>query len=136
MFNQEMVAQGYAFEYTYKVPYNYQAAFKKAQSDARAMQLGLWSPATYTGEQRHADAAPTVALVPLLKPQPSVAPQSTAAPQHLAPAINCDPAYPDVCIPPAPPDLDCGDISYRRFHVLRPDPHHFDGDGDGIGCER
>ena len=51
------------------------------------------------------------------------------------PPGNCDPAYPDVCIPPPPPDLDCADIPYRNFRVLPPDPHHFDGDGDGIGCE-
>lgn len=49
---------------------------------------------------------------------------------------RCDPSYPDVCIPPPPPDLDCKDIPYRRFKVLPPDPHHFDADGDGIGCER
>ncbi len=48
---------------------------------------------------------------------------------------SCDPAYPTVCIPPPPPDLDCADIPYRRFTVLAPDPHHFDGDGNGIGCE-
>ena len=47
----------------------------------------------------------------------------------------CDPAYPTVCIPPPPPDLDCGDIPFRNFKVLAPDPHHFDGDHDGIGCE-
>lgn len=51
------------------------------------------------------------------------------------PPGNCDAAYPDVCIAPPPPDLDCPDIPYRRFRVLPPDPHHFDGDGDGIGCE-
>jgi Protein of unknown function (DUF1524) len=50
-------------------------------------------------------------------------------------AAGCDPAYPTVCIPPPPPDLDCGDIPYRNFKVLPPDPHRFDGDGDGIGCE-
>lgn len=49
---------------------------------------------------------------------------------------QCDPAYPSVCIPSPPPDLDCGDIEYRRFEVLQPDPHRFDGDKDGIGCER
>ncbi len=48
---------------------------------------------------------------------------------------NCDPSYPGVCIPPAPPDLDCKDVPYRRFQVLAPDPHKFDRDGDGIGCE-
>jgi micrococcal nuclease len=40
-----------------------------------------------------------------------------------------------VCIPPAPPDLDCGDIAHRQFTVLPPDPHGFDGDHDGVGCE-
>jgi micrococcal nuclease len=50
-------------------------------------------------------------------------------------APACDPRYPGVCIPPPPPDLDCGDIPFRRFTVLPPDPHRFDGDGDGIGCE-
>jgi len=48
---------------------------------------------------------------------------------------DCDPSYPDICIPPYPPDLDCGDISYRNFYVSPPDPHGFDGDKDGIGCE-
>ncbi len=50
-------------------------------------------------------------------------------------ASNCDRSYPDVCIAPPPPDLDCKDIRYRNFKVLSPDPHHFDGDNDGIGCE-
>jgi micrococcal nuclease len=49
---------------------------------------------------------------------------------------DCDPSYPDVCIPPPPPDLDCADIPYRKFRVLSPDPHRFDRDGDGVGCER
>ena len=48
---------------------------------------------------------------------------------------NCDPSYPDFCTPSPPPDLDCGDISQKRFTVLQPDPHRFDGDKDGIGCE-
>ena len=52
------------------------------------------------------------------------------------PRAGCDPSYPDVCIPPPPPDLDCRDIPYRRFRVLPPDPHGFDRDRDGIGCER
>ena len=48
---------------------------------------------------------------------------------------DCDPSYPDVCIPSPPPDLDCSDISDKRFTVLSPDPHGFDRDGDGVGCE-
>ena len=38
-------------------------------------------------------------------------------------------------LPPPPPDLDCGDIPYRRFAVRYPDPHNFDGNHDGVGCE-
>jgi micrococcal nuclease len=41
LFNLELVAQGYAFEYTYNLPYRYQAQFKQAQRDARAQQRGL-----------------------------------------------------------------------------------------------
>lgn len=48
---------------------------------------------------------------------------------------NCDSSYPDVCIASPPPDLDCKDISYRNFQVVGDDPHHFDRDKDGIGCE-
>jgi hypothetical protein len=48
---------------------------------------------------------------------------------------NCDPSYPTVCIPPPPPDLDCGDISFTNFTVVGNDPHGFDGDNDGVGCE-
>jgi len=49
--------------------------------------------------------------------------------------VSCSQYYPDVCISPYPPDLDCGDIHHKRFKVLQPDPHRFDGDKDGIGCE-
>ena len=66
--------------------------------------------------------------------------KSTSTPPPSTPATettqsSCDPSYPDVCIPPPPPDLDCGEISHRNFTVLPPDPHRFDGDKDGIGCE-
>ena len=56
-----------------------------------------------------------------------------------APAGNCEPSYPDVCIPIGSADLDCGDMSVRafsvRWDVAVPDPHRFDADADGIGCE-
>jgi hypothetical protein len=48
---------------------------------------------------------------------------------------KCDSSYPGVCIPPPPLDLDCGDVSYHNFKVLSPDPHGFDKDNNGIGCE-
>jgi len=68
------------------------------------------------------------------------APPPAAPPPPPPPSSgNCAPSYPDVCIPPPPPDLDCKDIPYRNFRVIYdvpdPDPHHFGGDHDGIGCE-
>jgi hypothetical protein len=48
---------------------------------------------------------------------------------------RCDSSYPDFCIPPSSPDLDCSEIQYRNFRVLPPDRHGFDRDNDGIGCE-
>lgn len=52
--------------------------------------------------------------------------------------LGCDPSYPTVCIPPPPPDLNCADIPFRNFRVLRDipdaDPHDLDGTHDGVGC--
>jgi hypothetical protein len=48
---------------------------------------------------------------------------------------NCDPSYPAVCIESPPPDLNCGDIPYKNFEVAGSDPHGFDRDNDGVGCE-
>ena len=67
--------------------------------------------------------------------EPSYEPPKYTPPPSTTPEPSCDPSYPDVCIPPYPPDLDCGEISYRNFRVTGSDPHGFDGDKDGIGCE-
>jgi hypothetical protein len=48
---------------------------------------------------------------------------------------NCDSSYPDNCISSPPPNLNCKDVSVNDFEVLPPDPHGFDRDEDGIGCE-
>ncbi len=48
---------------------------------------------------------------------------------------DCNSSYPDVCIPSPPPDLDCSDFSFGNFKVVGGDPHRFDGDKNGIGCE-
>jgi hypothetical protein len=65
-------------------------------------------------------------------PRPS---PTRTPPPRVQSTRNCHPSYPTVCIPLPPPDLDCHDIPYRRFPVVGSDPHWFDGDGDGIGCE-
>lgn len=42
-FNLEMIKQGYGYEYTYDLPYQYQAEFKAAQKYAERNKLGLWA---------------------------------------------------------------------------------------------
>jgi len=73
---------------------------------------------------------------PILEPEPI--PEPTSQPTQSQPVQSqnqCDSSYPSVCIPPYPPDLDCGEIGYSNFRVVPPDPHGFDGDRDGTGCE-
>lgn len=89
--------------------------FSNYEFQAEESQLGIW-------------LFPTETSTPISTKTPI--PTKTSSP-----SLNCHPSYPDVCIPYPPPDLDCGDIPYRRFRVLPPDPHGFDGDNDGIGCE-
>ena len=57
---------------------------------------------------------------------------------------SCDPSYPDFCIEPNQSDLNCQDddgilesneIPHKNFKVGSDDPHGFDKDKDGIGCE-
>ena len=49
--NLDMIAQGYAYEYTYDVPYKYQAEFRQAQQQAQSGKVGLWSPQTCSGQK-------------------------------------------------------------------------------------
>lgn len=91
----------------------YAAQLLAAARKAKAAKRGLWG------------ACPGTRLDPLAAVSTG-RPRTSTAP--------CDPSYPDFCIPPPPPDLDCKDIG-RSFTVRPPDPHGFDGDGDGRGCE-
>ena len=73
------------------------------------------------------------------RPVAAPPPPPPPAPPPPPPPGKCAASYPTVCIPPPPPELDCGDIPYTNFTVLwnvpDPDPHHFDGNHDGVGCE-
>ena len=44
LFNLDMIAEGYAHEYTYDLPYRYQQIFRTAEDSARTDERGLWSP--------------------------------------------------------------------------------------------
>jgi len=121
MLNYELVAQGYAQVVTYPPDVRHADWFLQAQREAREQGRGLWGACGEFG-------------VPAASPTPTT--PTPTPPQQQPGRSKCDPSYPDVCIPPPPPDLDCSDIPYRRFRVLPPDPHGFDRNRDGIGCER
>lgn len=78
---------------------------------------------------------PSTTMPVLPAPTPGPTPVATPIASGGATSGACDPAYPTVCIPPPPPDLDCPQISFRNFVVLAPDPHRFDGNHDGVGCQ-
>jgi micrococcal nuclease len=48
--NFVMVREGYAFEYTYRNPYKYQATFQEAGVDAQSEGQGLWNVSTCNGQ--------------------------------------------------------------------------------------
>jgi micrococcal nuclease len=50
LFNLTLIQQGYAHEYTYNIPYQFQAEFKQAQQQAQDANRGLWSPNTCSGK--------------------------------------------------------------------------------------
>ncbi len=106
--NAELVRRGYASAYTYPPDVAHADELVALARQAREAGAGLWGACGGPGVPAGRAATGTGA---------------------------CSPAYPTVCIPPPPPDLDCRDVAARRFEVLPPDPHGFDRDGDGVGCE-
>ena len=127
MVNELLIAEGFALGSPSLPDVKHQDRLSAAQQQARNAGRGLWGPA----------CRPTATPIP-----PSATPTSrpifvpSSAPARTRPSSdNCSPAYPTVCIPPPPPDLDCRQIPFRRFQVSPPDPHKLDPNSDGIGCE-
>jgi micrococcal nuclease len=71
----QMIKEGYAHEYTYKVPYKYQAEFKAAEKEASAAKRGLWAD----------NACPST--TPAAAPTPT--PSPTTTPPTPPPATSC-----------------------------------------------
>ena len=96
-------------------PYARLAEYQRAEVAAKAARRGTWRCA----------------------PPPGPPPPPPPPPPPLLPV--CHPSYPTVCIPPPPPDLECSQIPHRqvtvRHDVANPDPHGFDPDHNGVGCE-
>jgi micrococcal nuclease len=62
MFNEVMIKQGFAAEYTYGDPYRYMGRFRTAEKEARATWTGMWRhcparPEVIPGRRQHAQKA-------------------------------------------------------------------------------
>ena len=109
----QLIAGGFAKVYVYnRHEFQRVDAYRAAEATGRRLGKSLWR------------CSATAAPVPVAPPA--------------SPRTNCDPSYPDVCIPRYSEvgDLDCADVPYKNIRVVGIDPHGFDGrDNDGVGCE-
>ena len=110
-------------------------AARNAKGDWCQLASGVWIAASLVANAPVGlPVAAVIPTPPAAKPSPiPTAPAVRAAPA--VPAQQCDPCYPDVCIPAVSYDLDCPEVPFCQFRVTC-DPHRFDGDHDGIGCEK
>jgi micrococcal nuclease len=118
--NEELVKAGLAVARRYPPDVTMAEVLEAAEAEAHLRGLGVW-------------AVPSTALAAATTVSTTPTPTTKATTATVSP--GCHRSYPDFCIPSPPPDLDCRDIPRSNFIVLPPDPHHFDGDNNGIGCE-
>lgn len=72
--NGKMIADGYAFEYTYDKSYKYQKDYKAAEKLAKDAKLGLWSSSTCNGDRKKGTKdeikvnIPNTTIIPIYTP--------------------------------------------------------------------
>ena len=119
--NLELARRGAAAPYFYRGDRGrYAGSLMRAAVAAKGARRGLWG------------ACPSTVLNPFRAVATGWSAPSSQTP---APTGKCDPNYSGVCVPPYPPDVDCGDVR-APVRVVGRDPHRLDGDGDRIGCEQ
>ena len=124
--NLELVKRGAAAPYFYQGEKGkYASELLQAAEEAKANKVGLWGACARA----------------VLNPSAGISTGSSIESDSqilIAPGgDNCDPNYKG-CIPPYPPDLDCGNIramGLAPVYRIGGDPHRLDRDGDGVGCE-
>jgi micrococcal nuclease len=137
--NEAMVRSGYAAQSTFPPDVKYEERIQEAARFARNHGYGLWSACETDAEGDTNELGGTGTKSSPGEQAPlTPVPQQTEVTDPAGGVAGCDPAYPDLCIPPPPPDLDCSyvyDQGFRHISVLPPDPHNLDGNHDGVACE-
>lgn len=129
--NLELVRIGAAAPYFYQgTKGEFADEFESAADFARENQLGIWKncPGFNYDPTKSIDTGYSTAVsqATLLGSRGDVTVLGTN---------KCSPDYRE-CVPPYPPDYDCGDLAnLGLIHVLGSDPHRLDRDGDGLACE-
>ena len=116
-FQETMIRQGFAEEYTYSKAYKYQSLFKAAENEAKSKNLGIWGSACTSPSQ----PAPSE---PVATPPPAVTTPSS---------YNCQSNT-----------YNCTDFSSHEkaqavydycIQQVGYDVHRLDSDDDGLACE-
>jgi micrococcal nuclease len=124
LLNEVMVRDGFALAIRYTPDTARAEQLEAAQDRAASRSVGLWGACSDV----------VSSLTPIPQPAAAQAPV-VEQPVEQPPAQSCDPSYPSLCIAPGAADIDCPEIGAVDFTVYPPDPHGFDRDNDGVGCE-
>jgi micrococcal nuclease len=135
---RDLLMDGAAAVYVFDRPFTRLPGYRAAEASARSRAAGQWGRCSVPPPSASTSTTTTTTTASSTTTATTTT-TSTTTTTTTTSNSNCAASYPDVCIPPPPPDLDCGQIPYKNFRVRHdvpfPDPHRFDGDRDGIGCE-
>lgn len=132
--NQKMIEGGYAYEYTYDIPYKYQTEFKEAQKQAESKKFGLWAD----------NACPVLTPIPTTKPtsnlqlnlvstvKPTIV--QTKVDTYVAPLVqeNISGSWACDCSKTCSNMSSCAEAQYQLNNC---GCQARDGDDDGIACD-
>ena len=107
--NQQMIADGYAWEYTYDMPYKYKTQFQDAELDAEEVESGLRAKNACRGERKAIESEP--ATVP---DNTGTSSYSCSAKKYCTQMITCEEAM---------------------YYLNSCGLSKLDADGDGVPCE-
>jgi len=114
-FNASLVKKGYATPLAIEPNTKHAALFNRLATIAKRSDRGLWAASACGSNSQGNESSG----------RPSKGSKGSRD--------GCEAGY-SPCVPRYPPDLDCADVD-GPIKVTGRDPHGFDADNDGVGCE-